>query len=53
MWRPSHGKTFVKSYVNRGHERAVQDKIVEMALNGNGVRETGRVLGISSTVELQ
>lgn len=41
------GKTFINKQVNRGHERDVQEKIIEMALNGSGVRQTGRVLGIS------
>lgn len=47
------GKTFLNHYTNRGHQLAVRQQIIEMALNGSGVRETARVLGISrSTVHV-
>ena len=38
---------FQLNYVYEAHKPGVADKIVEMALNGSGVRDTGRVLGIS------
>ena len=47
-------KTFLLTYEYKGHEVETQQKIVAMALNGSGVRETGRVLGISyNTVTAQ
>lgn len=47
-------KIFLLNYRYKGHEVETQQKIIEMAINGNGVRETGRVLGISyNTVTAQ
>lgn len=39
--------TFIQDYQYLGCRVDIQEKIVEMALNGNGVRDTGRVLGIN------
>jgi transposase-like protein len=39
--------TFILDYKNKGHLPEVKDKIIEMALNGSGIRDTSRVLGIS------
>ncbi len=36
-------------YRYKAYEPGVKEKIVEMAINGSGVRDTGRVLGISKT----
>ena len=36
-------------YRYKAHEPGVTEKIVDMAMNGSGVRDTGRVLGISPT----
>ena len=44
-------KTFQLEYKNNVSRPEVKAKIVEMAINGSGVRDTGRILGISvSTV---
>ena len=44
-------KTFQLEYKNNGSRPEIKSKIVEMAVNGSGVRDTGRILGISvSTV---
>ena len=44
-------KTFQLEYKNNVNKPEVKAKIVEMAINGSGVRDTGRILGISvSTV---
>ena len=39
--------TFILEYKKRGFLKEVRDKVVDMALNGSGIRDTGRVLGIS------
>ena len=40
-------KTFQLEYKNKGSEPGIDEKILNMAINGAGVRDTGRVLGIS------
>jgi len=40
---------FQLDYLYEANKPCVTDKITEMALNGSGVRDTGRVLGISIT----
>lgn len=42
-------KTFIIDYTNKGYLPSVKEKIVDMAMNGSGIRDTGRVLGISPT----
>lgn len=42
-------KTFIIDYTNKGYLPSVKEKIVYMAMNGSGIRDTGRVLGISPT----
>lgn len=45
------GRTFILDYAYPGQSRQVKQQIVEMALNGSGVRDTARVLHVSpSTV---
>jgi len=39
-------KTFMLDYSNRACAPGTKGKIVNMALNGSGVRDTSRVLGI-------
>ncbi len=41
-------RTFQLQYRQRVHEPGIRVKITEMALNGSGVRDTARVLGISA-----
>lgn len=41
------GRTFQLSYTNRANEAGVKEAIVDMALNGSGIRDTARVLGIA------
>ena len=38
---------FLLAYNDKGRQPAVKEQIVEMALNGSGIRDTARVLGIS------
>ena len=40
-------KTFLLNYTNKGFLPSIKNQIVEMALNGSGVRDTARVLNIS------
>lgn len=40
-------KTFQLEYKNNASKPGTKEKIVEMAMNGGGTRDTGRVLGIS------
>lgn len=40
-------KTFQLEYKNNASRPGVKEKIIEMAMNGSGTRDTGRVLNIS------
>ena len=40
-------KTFQMEYKNKACRPGTREKIVEMAMNGSGTRDTGRVLKIS------
>ncbi len=40
-------KTFQLEYKNNASKPGIKEKIIQMAMNGAGVRDTGRVLGIS------
>ena len=40
---------FQMSYLYKAHEQGVPEQIVAMAMNGAGIRDTARVLGISPT----
>lgn len=40
-------RTFQLQYRHQVQQAGVRDKITEMTLNGSGVRDTARVLGIS------
>lgn len=42
-------KTFILDYDYNGYLPEVKKKIVDMALNGSGIRDTARVLEISPT----
>ena len=44
--------TFILAYKNKGCLPEVKEKIVEMALNGSGIRDTSRVLNMSITTVL-
>ena len=41
-------KTFIRDYSEKGRLPEVKRKIIEMAVNGSGIRETARVLDIST-----
>lgn len=42
-------QTFILDYEDRGRIPDVKKQIIDMALNGSGIRDTARVLGISSS----
>ena len=42
-------RIFLLQYHNTGWEPEVKQRMVEMALNGSGIRDTARVLGVSPT----
>ena len=39
-------RIFKTEYVYRAYEPGVKDQLVDMAMNGSGIRDTARVLGI-------
>ena len=41
-------RTFILAYTNRGYLPSVKRQIIKLALNGSGIRDTARVLGIST-----
>lgn len=40
-------KSFLRDYSYRAHVPEVKAQIIQMAMNGNGVRDTARVLKVS------
>jgi transposase-like protein len=38
--------TFLLDYTHKGYLPDIKQKIIEMAMNGSGIRDTSRVLGI-------
>jgi len=42
-------QTFLLEYTNKGFLQDVKTQIVDMALNGSGIRDTARVLKVSPT----
>ena len=40
--------TFILDHQNKGWIPEVKQKIIEMTMNGSGIRDTARVLGIST-----
>jgi transposase-like protein len=45
-------RTFILGYTNRGYLPSVKRQMIELALNGSGIRDTARVLGISTETVL-
>ena len=46
-------KTFIIDYTNKGYLPLVKQQIEDMAMNGSGIRDTSRVLGISPTTVIK
>ena len=51
--RPKCGRTFVRSYAYPGCLPTVKQQIVEMTLNGSGIRDIARVLHVGSNTVLR
>ncbi|MBW4640874.1 MAG: helix-turn-helix domain-containing protein [Gloeocapsa sp. UFS-A4-WI-NPMV-4B04] len=47
------GRTFLLNYAYAGQSRQVKQQIVDMALNGSGIRDTARVLHVSTNTVLK
>jgi transposase-like protein len=45
--------TFILTYTYKGHQKTVKEKIVDMAMNGSGIRDTARVLQISPNTVIE
>jgi len=45
-------RTFILDYTNRGYLPWVKRQIIDLALNGSGIRDTARVLRISTDTVL-
>jgi len=45
--------TFILDYTNQGYKPEVKRKIVDMSVNGSGVRDTARVLNISTSTVIK
>ena len=45
-------RIFLLQYQNKGRLPEVKQQIVDMAVNGSGIRDTARVLGVSPTTVL-
>ena len=48
-----HGKTFIREYSDLGRLPQVKEQIIEMSLNGSGIRDIARVLKISPTTVIE
>jgi insertion element IS1 protein InsB len=46
-------KTFIREYTQLGRWPEVKEQIIEMSLNGSGIRDTARVLKISPTTVIK
>ena len=51
--RPECGRTFVRSYAYPGCLPTVKQQIVDMTLNGSGIRDIARVLHVGSNTVLR
>ena len=47
------GRTFILDYAYPGQSRKVKQQIIDMALNGSGIRDTARVLHVSTSTVIK
>jgi transposase-like protein len=47
------GKTFIRDYSDLGRLPQIKEQIIEMSLNGSGIRDIARVLKISSATVIK
>lgn len=48
-----HGKTFIRDYSDLGRLPLIKEQIIEMSLNGSGIRDIARVLKVSSSTVIK
>lgn len=46
-------RTFILNHSHLGRNKEVKAKIIEMSHNGSGIRDTARVLGVSTTTVIK
>ena len=46
-------KTFLHTYSYRGHSPETKEKIIDMAINGSGIRDPARVLKVSQWLVME
>ncbi|MEM8715611.1 MAG: IS1-like element transposase [Cyanobacteria bacterium P01_G01_bin.4] len=46
-------QTLIRHYADRGSLPEVKQQIADMAMNGSGIRDTARVLGVSPTTVIE
>lgn len=46
-------RSFLLTYKNRGWLDSVKEQIVDMCINGSGIRDTARVLKVSATTVIE
>ena len=46
-------KTFIREYIQLGRLPEIKEQIIEMSLNGSGIRDIARVLKISPTTVIE
>ena len=51
--KPCDGRTFILDYSYGGQSSQVKQQVIEMALNGSGIRDTARVLQISTSTVIK
>lgn len=51
--KPCDGRTFILDYADPGQSKRVKEQIVDMALNGSGIRDTARVLHVSTSTVIK
>lgn len=50
---PCDGRTFILNYSYPAYERKVKQQLVDMALNGSGIRDTARGLRVSTSTVIK
>ena len=50
---PCSGRTFILDYTDPGQSKEVKKQIVDLALNGSGIRDTARVLQVSTSTVIK
>jgi transposase-like protein len=51
--REGHGRTFLLDYSYAGQSPQIKEQIVEMAMNASGIRDTARVLKVSTNTVMR